>query len=434
MECKNSSLCIFDKPGVLTDIQSSTTVDYYPVNTVTPSGPLEFTINGSGEDYIDLNSISLYVAFKVLHEDGTDVKQADDVVGLNNLPISTLFSDAYLKIGETQIEGGSADYPYRAYFKTVMQFTPAAQSSHMLSMGWYKDEAGKFDDKSNTGFVKRQKLVGSSNLIELQGPLYFDFFNQERHLINNTSIKIKLIPNKPEFVLNAFYPAPAAGSSPPKFKIDFQKVIIYADRLEMNPSVINGHAAGLSGQNARYYINHTDFFTYTIPAGQMSFNKDNLFSNIAPKMVMIAMVDNDAFNGEIKKNPFHFQNYNLTSFALTRDGKNIPGAPIEPNFGEGRYLRSYIQTMKAFNYWNTDDTNGLKPNEWAGGYNIYAFDLTPDKEAMSDCLHAHVGNNYRLELKFQKALPNTINVLVYTITDSQIEITKTRDVITHYNR
>ena len=428
MECKNSSLCIFDKPGVLTDIQFSNVVDYYPQNTLTPNGPLEFIINGSSEEYLDLNNTSLYVAFKILHEDGTDIDQTKDVVGLNNLAISTLFSDAFLKIGETQIEGGAADYPYRGYFRTVMQFTPAAQESTMTAMGWYKDQAGKFDEAANTGFVKRQKLVGNSNLIELMGPLYFDFFNQNRHLINTTPVKIKLIPNKPEFVLNSY------AKTATKFKISFEKVILYVDRLEMNPSVINGHAVGLKTQNARYYLNHTDLFSYTIPAGQLSYTKDNLFTDLSPKMVMIAMLDNDAFNGDIKKNPFHFQHYNLTNFALTRDGRSIPGVPLKPNFKTNCYLRSYLQTMKAFDYWNTDDTNGLKPAEWAAGYTIYAFDLTPDKEASSGCLHAHVGNNFRLELKFAKALPNTINVLVYAVTDSQIEITQLRDVITHYNR
>lgn len=433
MQCKNSSLCIFDKPGVLTDIQFSSAVDYYPHNTLTHTGPLEFIINGSSEEYLDLSKTALYVAFKVLHEDGTDVDQTKDKVALNNLSIATLFSDASLKIGETQVEGGAADYPYKGYFRTVMQFTPSTQSTEMRAMGWYKDEAGKFDDASNKGFVKRKELVGDSNLIEMMGPLYFDFFNQDRYLINSTPIKIKLIPNKPEFVLNSFVTA-AAGATLPKYKIAFEKAVLYVERLEMNPSVINGHARGLNTQNARYYLNHTDLFSYTIPAGQLNYTKDNLFTDLSPKMVMIAMVDNDAFNGNIKKNPFHFQHYDLAYFALTRDGRSIPGVPLESNFTEKRYLRSYVETMKAFNYWNTDDTNGLLPHEWANGYTIHAFDLTPDKETASGCLHAHVGNNFRLELKFAKPLPNTINILVYTVTDSQIEITKLRDVITHYNR
>ena len=149
---------------------------------------------------------------------------------------------------------------------------------------------------------------------------------------------------------------------------------------------------------------------------------------------MIAMVDNDAFNGDIKKKPFHFQHYDLNYLELTRDGRNIPGMILEPRFSDNQYLRTYVQTMKTFNYWNTDDSNGLKPFDWANGYSIFAFDLTPDREVSSGCVHANIGGNYRLKLKFAKQLPNTINVIVYAISDSQIEITKHREVICHYTR
>jgi hypothetical protein len=427
MECKNSALCIFDKPGVLTDIQRSYTVDYYPINTLTSDAPIEFVIPGSSEDYIDVGNTNLYVSFKIVHDDGTDIDQKTEIVAINNLGIATLFSDASLKIGDTQVQGGSSDYPYRAYFQTVMQFTPAAQRSQMTAMGWYKDDASKFDDKTNTGFLKRKDLVGDSQTVELIGPLYFDFFNQDRHLISSTSLRIKLTPSKPEFLLNAL------GVSK-KYKVVFEKAILYVERLEMNPSVINGHAVGLKSQNAHYYINHTELLTYTIPKGQKSYTKDHLFNDLSPKMIMVAMIDNEAFNGALTKNPFHFKHYDLNKFALFRDGRSIPGQPLEPDFGKNLYLRSYLQTMNAFKYWMTDNTNGLKPSEWAGGYLIYAFDLTPDKEVSSSCLHAHVGNNLRLELNFEKALAKTINVLIYAITDSQIEITQLRDVITHYNR
>lgn len=430
MECKNSALCVFDKPGVLTDIQRSYVVDYYPINTLSHDGPIEFIIPGSSEDYIDVGNTTLYVQFKVTHEDGTDIDQATDNVAVNNLTIATLFSDASLKIGDTQVEGGASDYSYRGYFRTVMQFTPRSQTSHMRAMGWYKDESNKFDDAANIGFTHRKNLIGNSKTVELVGPLYFDFFNQDRHLISSTPMRIKLTPNKPEFLLNCY----SAAKLSPKFKISFEKVILYVERLEMNPSVVNGHAVGLKSQNAHYYINHTDLLTYTIPAGQQSYTKDHLFTDLSPKMLMISLVDNDAFNGNYKKNPFHFQHYGLNKFALYRDGRSIPGQPFQPDFTNKHYLRSYLQTMRAFNYWDTDDTNGLTPSEWAGGYTIYAFDLTPDKEVSSSCLHANVGNNLRLELNFTAALPRTINVLIYAITDSQIEITQLRDVITHYNR
>ena len=428
MDCKTSALCLFDKKGVLSDIRRSYVVDYYPVSSLTSDGPIEILIPGSSEDYINCGNTKLYLRFKVVNEDGSDVDQSTEILGLNNLPIASLFSNASLHVGETQIEGGGSDYPYRAYLQTVMQFPPAAQESTMRAMGWYKDEAGKFDDKANKGFVQRQQLVGNSKTIELVGPLYFDFFNQDRYLLSLTNMRIKLTPNRPEFFLSSF------KSAPGKYKVEFELVKLSVERNEMNPSVINGHAIGLKTQNAQYYVNHTHFETFTVPKGQSSVTKDNIFTDISPKMVIVGMLDNDAFNGSYQKNPFHFKHYNLTKFAFFRDGRSIPGQPYEPDFKQKLYLESYIQTMQAFNYWNTDDTNGLKPNDWANGYTFFAFDLTPDKEASSGCQHANVSGNLRLDLAWAADLPNTINVVLHAITDSVVEITRSRDAIPHYNR
>ena len=87
----------------------------------------------------------------------------------------------------------------------------------------------------------------------------------------------------------------------------------------------------------------------------------------SPHMFMVALVDNDVFNGNIARNLFHFKNYNLNKFDLYRDGKAIPGQSFQPDFAKNRYFtcRSFIQTMQSFNYWHTDDTNGLTVYEWA---------------------------------------------------------------------
>ena len=409
----------------MTDIQKNQVVDYYPVSSVTAGAPIEFHIPGNTEDYIDVNDISLYLKLKVTKADGTDI-EATDKVGLNNLPIATLFQDVSLTIGETQVEGGQMSYPYVAYFNTMLQFHPAAQNSHMLTQGWCKDEAGKFDDDGNAGFVKRQKLSEGSKVFELMGPLHLDFFRQERYLISQTDMRIKLNPSKPEFALNAY------GST--DFKILFEEVILYVHRVELNPSVINGHALGLRKQNAHYPLNHTEMITFTIPKGHQSHTKDRLFPDAAPKMLVIAMLENDAYNGNIKKNPFHFKHFDLKKIALYRDGKSIPGRPFEPDFAKELCTQSYLNTMRTLNYYNADDTNGLTPFEFANGYTIYAYDLTADKDVTASHHQGNISKNLRLELYFKKDLPATVNVLLFAVFNSEIQITQLRDVIPDYVR
>ena len=425
MEYRSPALCVFNKPGTQTDILKSSVIDYYPLSSIGDGGPIEFHIPGNGDDYIDLNDITLYVRFKVLKGDGKAI-EATDKVGVNNLPIASLFQDVSLTVGETQIEGGQMCYPYRAYFDTVMQFQPHAQFTQMQAYGWYKDEAGKFDDETNSGFKARSALIANSTECELMGPLYLDLLKQDRYLISQTDMRLKLIPSKPEFVLNAY------GTT--DFKIQFSKVILYVSRAEVNPSVINGHATGLKLHNAIYPIHHNELITFTIPKGQQSYTKDRLFPDVAPKCLMIAMVENDAFNGNIKKNPFHFEHFKLNKIALYRDGVSIPGRPFTPDFDNGLYIRSYLNTMRTMNYYNSDDTNGLTPKMFGNGYTIYAYDLTPEKDVTADYNQGIVSKNLRLELFFKDTLPSTVNVLLYATFNSAVEITQLRDVIPHYTR
>ena len=426
MECKNSALCIFDKSPTQTDIIKSYVSDYFPVTSIATGGPIEFHIPGNTEDYVDVNDIYLHVKFKVLETDGTAIDVATGKLSLANLPIGSLFQDVSLTLGETQIEGGQQMYPYQAYINTVMQFHPAAQRTHMHLMGWKKDEAGKFDDPTNTGFVARQKWIEASKECELYGPLYLDFTRQSRFLISQTDMRLRLQPAKAEFVLNAY----AAGA----YKIRFTSVTLHVRRMLLNPSVINGHAVGMNKQNAIYPINHTELITFTIPAGQKSHVKDRLFPLQAPKLLIVGMVENAAFNGAYDKNPFNFQHFNLNKIALFREGESIPGRPFTPDFTKEHYARSYANTMQTFHYLNTDDTNGLTYKDFGNGYTLYAYDLTADNDISASYRQAITHNNLRLELTFAKDLPKTINVLLFAVFDSHVEITKLRDVLTHYTR
>ena len=425
MECKNSALCIFDRQATQTDIIKSYVSDYFPITSITAGGPIEFHIPGNTEDYIDLNDIYLHLKVKIVKASGAAIDAADKT-GLINLPISSLFQDVSLTVGETQIEGGQQNYPYVGYLNSITQFHPAAQQSHMSLLGWKKDEAGKLDDEANAAFVTRQKWTAGSKVCELYGPLYLDLMRQSRFLISQTDMRIRFLPAKPEFCLMAF----GTGAC----KLSFESVSLHVRRMLLNPSVINGHAAGMNKHNALYPINHTELITFTIPRGQKSHIKDRLFPLQAPKLLIVGMVENDAYNGNYKKNPFNFQHFDLNKIALYREGESIPGRPFTPDFSNGYYSRSYANFMQTFHYFNTDDTNGMTYNDFGNGFTLYAYDLTPDNDIAASYRQAITHNNLRLELSFKNDLPSTINVLLFAVFDSQVEVTKLRDVITNYTR
>ena len=61
------------------------------------SGPMEFLITGSGNDYLDLANTKLHVQVKVTRANGDDLDLADPVGPVNNW-LHSLFSqvDVYL--------------------------------------------------------------------------------------------------------------------------------------------------------------------------------------------------------------------------------------------------------------------------------------------------------------------------------------------------
>ena len=427
MEVKNSSLCMFDKPGVQTDFISNYRKQYFPFNTLDTAGPIEFRVEDNTDEYIDVNEIQLYLRAKVEKADGTAWDSAKDKVGLTNLPISTLWRDVSLHLGSKQIEGGQMNYPYLGYFSTVMQFSTAAQKSHMLTQGWYKDTAGKMnEDTGNKGYEKRAELIEGGKVYELMGPLFLNFCRQSQFLLPGVSMNFKFLPNEAEFA--------CFSSTETKVKIKFESVILIVPRYKVNPSVILGHNSGLKRQNAIYPMKHAEVVTFTIPAGNQSYNKDHLFPDQAPNLMIVGQVTNKAYNGHYKENPFNFQHFDLTKITVYREGCSVPGLPFEPNFKEGRYLRDYMNVMNVFKYSNSDETNGLTPYEFANGYTLYPFDLTADNEANAEHRQIAKSHDLRLELVYDKPLKESINVILYCVYDTEIEITELRDIITHYGR
>ena len=76
-----------------------------------------------------------------------------------------------------------------------------------------------------------------------------------------------------------------------------------------------------------------------VPTGNMNYVQDNMFLGQMPKRLVIGYVDSNALNGIITKNLFNFKHYIL---ALNVDGKQIPSKPLQPDFSNDGYTRSYM--------------------------------------------------------------------------------------------
>jgi hypothetical protein len=175
--------------------------------------------------------------------------------------------------------------------------------------------------------------------------------------------------------------------------------------------------------------------SHTVPAGQQSFVKENIFQGRMPKFLVVGMVRNAAFVGGFGNNPFNFEPFGVSYVGLFRDGECVPERTPYDMRDNRHYTRAYLGMIHALEQYNRNENNGITLEDFTGGTMLFAFNLTPDLAAGGNsggCQQAYRNGNLRLEMKFRAALPAAINVIYYGVFDGKIEITKDRSIHLDY--
>ena len=67
-ECVKTELDIFAVPPTQTSIQQAEWVEYQLLTSILGNAPIEFGVVGSGEEYVDLSNVMLYVRAKIVRK------------------------------------------------------------------------------------------------------------------------------------------------------------------------------------------------------------------------------------------------------------------------------------------------------------------------------------------------------------------------------
>ena len=427
--CTVNEVDFFDAGLKQVVLDNGTWVDVHPLNNVSSDGPIEFQVNGSSDECIDVNQTLLKFQVKIVNAAGDADLAATDLVGPINNWMHSMFSDVILTINGTTVEGGNHHYPYKAYFSNLLLHGKAAKETQMQAVGWFKDTAQHMNDDhtTNKGFNKRKTLCAQSKVVELAGPLLLDFMMQNKYLIPNTDFTLKFNRSKPEFQCMIKTADTQAGRAT-AVKVKIVNAILYVRRVKALPSFLLEQEDKLNFENAKYPLQRTEMTTYTIPSGSMSHTKEHVYKGLMPKAIFVAFVQNNAYNGSYSENPFHFQNFDIDHLALYREGESVPFRPFTPDFDNNLYIREYMSLMQSLDIFNKNEDIDLTMNDFANGYAVFGFNLTPD---LSIAGHAQTGRdgNCRFEVRFKNAITVTLNVIVMGIFDGRIEITKQRHVL-----
>ena len=310
-QCLRSELDLFSLPPTQTAIDGSQWVEHSPVSTITSSSPIEFIVSGSGEDYMDLNNTLLEVK-------------------------------ACIKTTNVNVSSATTTYPYRAYIETHLNYGTDAKKSRLQAAMYFIDDnltvSNPLPDSSsarNMGLKRRHGICTAKPTFDMIGPLHVDVFNQSKYMLNGVTMKVRMTRSKDSFVLMA------KSDVTESFKVDILWAKLFVRKLKITPSLYLAHERILQQKTAKYPITRVECKVIHLPQGQKSFTHDNLFLGQLPKRIVLGLVDNHAFNGDISLNPYNFQHCNLNYLAVHLDGQQVPWAPLQPSFSGSSYIRAF---------------------------------------------------------------------------------------------
>ena len=394
-EYLKSELDLFNVPPTQTSVETGTFVEYHLITNIRDGSPLEFDVQGTGSDYIDLANCLLYVKAKVTQANDADLA-ANTQVAPVSLFLHSLFSQVEVSLNGTPIASPMNTYPYRAYLESLLSYGADAKSTHLTSALYYKDTAGKMDgitldgNQMNQGFKKRHDFIEGSRSVDMIGRIHSDIFFQQRYLINEVNLKVKLIRSRDVFCL--------MGNN--DYKSVIENAILYVRKVKLSPPVFLAQMKALESGTAKYPIRRVACKTVTIPRGYFDISQEKLFSGQLPSRIVIGLVRNDAFSGIRTRNPLNFQNFDLKEIGVYSDGQQQHGfKPLTVDFENNLYIRAFNTLFSGTGKLFQDERDDLNRSEYANGYALYAFNLTSDQ---SDDEHFDLvrHGSIRLQLKF----------------------------------
>lgn len=425
-----SELDIFSKvPPRIGEVKSYDTVYRSLIDNTdgeNPS-PLHFSILSS--DYINLEKTTLSLKCKILKSDGTTLANTTSVAPINML-LHSLIANIDVMVGNNQVKLMDYNdmYPYKSAVEVLLNFGEGAKSSHLQSIGYYKDTAGKMDsiagdaETVNNGLAHRFQQTKGSRIFGLCGRLHVGAFFSTHYIIPRTKMSIIIHRTKPAFHLMG---NTADGTH---YMVKILQAKLRIRNIKITESVSLAHEQALVKSNACYSYNHTEIRKIPVTTNSLQFDFQDLFTGRLPDRVIVMFVKTRAVQGNYGLNPFNFEHFNIQNLKLTVNGNDVYDFYSDMDFEKNDYVEAFAEMYNQLGKGFQDCGLSINKQEFGYGYTFFPFDLTADGCSNSrKHLEANDVGNINLSGNFKKKLDENITCVIYAEFENRMEITKERN-------
>jgi hypothetical protein len=394
-----------------------------------------------------LNETDLYVKGRIFKPDGTPLDwsqtpPAERTLCLVNLGLWSIFKSATVVIGSNQYELTDTCFPYSSYIKTISWITPDMAVAEPL--GFQMDYGGASGAGGwNNGAVARATWflkAGPDGALEMRGRLPIDLFKTEPYLLPNTPLTVRLNRSDPEFYMLTTLDGKfrfniedihLSGTSLDAVKDVRHKIAEIMTRTETAWEEVSEETGEpvtkrrkIKPEKANYRFESMVLRQFTIPAGNQFAMIPNVFKGTLPRKLLVGFVSQEAFAGNMKTNPYNFENIGVKSISLKVNGE--PVETITTDFSKGVYTSAYVNFLK---WADLEEKNSvIRKHQFPHGSTLFAFDtlkVCKGSDCKSEELMQRGGIEIVVELETQLTKPYIM--LVFGIRASLLTLDQNRN-------
>ena len=394
----------------------------YPLNYSSKFGPWQFHSPPDYKNFTDLNSLTWNGKIKVINKvDGSPVitkNGSKDITCsvVNNFIHSTISKITY-QVNDFQMGDSAAkSYSYRAYIDNILSFSKGAKQQNLKYHGFEQDTAGKYDDvnklkasNKNEGFKKRSELFCTDNYFHFSVKLRIDLANIDQYLQPGVQLRFEIERNSDSFALLS-----DVGNDD-SFEFDLKDSTLEFDKMTPTSEYLQHFEDQIISEPIVYNYDKCQihFFNYPANVNDLSiysmFHKDKL-----PTYLIFGMLDNDAFDGAMSKNPYNFQPFDLQEFYLLVNGTSVPSQPVRMDKDSMDYHHVFVnEFLDKLKLKNSNDNIGISAEEWIDGNFFWMVDLNVDK-CCNYHEHKSIPGTINMKMKTKTPLPKTTRLIAYS--------------------
>lgn len=420
-ECYKSEVDFFSTPETQTSIESNHYSRVNPLTAVTnDSAPIEFLINSSSEHFIDPSNIYLYTQFDIEYENGQDFPENQIVYPETNT-LHTLFNSLEIYLNETKITNGGNNYSYRSFIETVLNHTKYEKKSRLKCQGFYSENE-RLKEIEKYSALKKISFEG-------YGKLSSEIFHQDKLLLNNCDIKIKLNRNKPEFVIKVGNDEAILNK---RIIVNIKEIYMNIRRVKLTAHQQLSIEKMLNTTVATYPISRIEVKSFTLTKDISSKMISNIVGGKLPYRIIYGLTKHSSYNGLYKESGFCFNHFNLKSTTVY-----INGTPhthnINVKYSDDENVKSFHTRAYHSLFSELNDNIDITYEDFKNTYCFYAFDLSQDRCLnLNDHINPSKQGELGIHLEFSKPISENLTLIIYLEFNNTIQIDKTRQIFIDY--